>query len=122
VEYDGDEVEGTWLADGVRPSLYAERSRSNNGEWNALYADGQIAGLPGGVDTVELLDVELDSDYGCPEPLGVISLRTAAGDWFEVTFTGPEGDCDGCGVARWLGLEMGEVCGDFGPWMTGEVQ
>jgi hypothetical protein len=122
VEYDGDEADGTWLADGIRPALYAERSSSRSGDWNSLYADGQIAGLPGGVDTVELVEVHLDSDDGCAEPEGVISLRTSAGDWFEVTFDGPDGDCDGCGTARWLGLEMGPVCGDFGPWMTGEVQ
>lgn len=122
VDYDSDDYPGSFFAEGLAPALYIERNYRMGGGWNYLYAEGQIAGLSaGGVDAVDFVDVSLDSSYDCPEPEGVISVRSVDGDWFEITFSGADGGCDGCGEARWLGISMGEVCGDFSPWMTGEV-
>lgn len=63
------------------------------------------------------------------EPGGTISVRDAEGRWLDITFDGPvldqsAGDptaCDGCGRAVLDGVEIGEVCADFFPWLSWEA-
>lgn len=120
--YDGPAAAGTWIAEQLQASVLIEREEAQNGNWRTFSADGQLTGLTGPVDTVDLVDVSLDSRADCAEPYGTIALRTTAGDWFDVAFSGEDGEdggCDGCGIARWRGLDNGEVCGDFTPWTTG---
>jgi hypothetical protein len=115
--YDGPEARGTWIEDQVQAHyLTISRGDADGGAWHSISADGQYTGASGSVDTVDFDYVSLDSRYGCPEPAGTISLRTPAADWFEVTFGDDDEPCDGCGTARWRGLEVGQVCGDFTIW------
>lgn len=118
--YDGPAAAGTWIEDGLQAAIVIEQETARNGSRHTISVDGQIAGLAGAVDTIDLAEVWFDSTEDCAEPTGAIALRTPEGDWFDVAFAGdgtPEG-CDGCGIARWRGLETGEVCADFTPWGT----
>ncbi|MEZ4240374.1 MAG: hypothetical protein R3F59_30320 [Myxococcota bacterium] len=129
VDYAGPAADGTWVAEQLVPGeIDIARYGPTDGRWQVVEATGSLAGLdPGpeglGVDTIELVDVSLDSRDGCPEPRGRISLRTAAPDWFDLDFDGdPAGGpdaCDGCAEARWRGVALGEVCADFSPWAGG---
>lgn len=116
--YDGPEASGSWVQRQIQPhELEVYREHGNNGQLRSIFVDGEFTGMAGPVDTVDFSEISLDRRDDCPEPEGRIALRAADGaDWFEVTF---EGDCDGCGLAHWQGLEMGTVCGDFSPWMEG---
>lgn len=118
-EFDGA-APGSWVDDGLQPhELEVSSGAAANGAWSYRYVNGQYSGIRGDVDTVDYGDVYFDTTYDCAEPSGVVALRTADADWYEITFSGDPGEdggCDGCGTARWRGLEVGEVCGDFSPW------
>lgn len=119
--YDGPAAEGTWLAEALRCELEIDLS-GTDGEARTVAVSGELSGLAGDVDTVAFADVALDRDAGCAEPAGTISVRTPAGDWYDLAFVGdgtPEG-CDGCAPASWRGLALGEVCARFEPWTTWE--
>lgn len=115
--YDGPAAEGTWIEDQVQAAIVIGEDTARSGNWHTLGVDGQVTGLRGDIDTVDFVDVTFDSRDDCREPNGTIAVRTPDGDWFDVAFREDGTDeCDGCGLARWRGLEMGEVCGDFSPW------
>lgn len=117
LEYDGPEAAGTWVEGHLQPhELQIDRGDAGNDRWHTVYVDGQFTGAAGAVDTVDFSEVYVDSTYECAEPSGAISIRTADGDWFDLDFASSVGPCDGCGVASWRGLELGEVCGDFTLW------
>ena len=128
--WDGEGIEGTWLAEGVSPSIDLERY------WNDDY-DGHYALLTGGlaplVDGGDFVAVSIDDlnwmdeNLGntCPEePGGSISVRDADGGWYDVVFDGStevEVDasvCDGCGTVFFEGEPIGQACPDFGPFFA----
>ncbi len=121
--WDGPGAEGTWLADGIAPDVAMYAVAATQG--NYLQVDGGLSGIGGELDTVVfdavvLYDEGLGSTCGS-EPGGVISVRDAAGNWYDVVFDGPtewgaESDaalCDGCGAAYFRGEHLGDVCADF---------
>lgn len=118
VSYDGPEAAGTWLGDGLQPSLYLEREAAADGPQRSLYIDGAVSGIDGLVDTVDYIGVTWDSIAGCAEPTGTISTRTADGTWFDIVY---DATCDGCGTVTWRGTALDTACADFTPWETLEV-
>ena len=136
--WDADEARGTWLDEGLSPSMahtalllpeYGLRGVVMAGGMGGLTdEDGVRLDAP----TVILEDVAfLDTFVGFPcgsEPSGIIAVRTDAGTWFDVVFdvvqTGDfawemadGGQCDGCG-AVYRGDELvGEACADFDDWL-----
>ena len=132
--WDGPGAEGTWIERDLSmvTYLYANVSPAA-GVYVSL--DSSLSGLDGDVNSVVFDGVimydEVRGSPGPTEPGGTISLRDAAGDWYDVEFHGPTAgststfppDCDGCGTAYWKGEYVGEVCPDFSAmldWGTGE--
>ena len=124
---DGAEA-GTWLADGLQPSIYTYASYAETGGFSVggyRAFQGSLGGMGEGGQ------IALDTDYlvvattslGIPcadEPAGALTVRTADGGWWTITFDmQPEtfemtGECDGCGrVTDGAGAEVGTVCADF---------
>lgn len=117
IEYDGPEAAGTWIEDGVQPhELSINRGEAGDGSWHSVSVNGAYTGGTGFVDTVDFDYASLSSWYNCDEPSGAIAIRTVDGDWYDLSFADGGDSCDGCGTASWRGLEMGQVCGDFGVW------
>jgi hypothetical protein len=122
--WDGPEADGTWMAEGLSPDVtmvgYVVPAYGNY-----MQVDGGVSGLGGDLDTVVFDAVTIfEESLGstCPtEPGGVISVRDADGNWYDVVFDGPAdyGEvsdpalCDGCGSAWFRGEPLGEVCADF---------
>lgn len=120
--YDGATVADSWIGQDIVPSVSIHRAYPLDHAWHVIEIDGSFTGLAGAVDTAAFVGVALQGNYGCAEPTGTISLRTTDADWYDLAFSGDPSDpdgCDGCAEARWRGEEMGTVCGDFSPWMTG---
>ena len=125
---DDDAEAGTWLADGLQPSIYTYASYAETGGFSV----GGYRGYQGSLGGMgEGGQVALDTDYlivattslGTPcadEPAGTVTVRTADGGWWSVTFDmQPEtfemtGACDGCGtVTDASGAVVGTACADF---------
>ena len=122
--WDGPEAAGTWLETGVSPDVVLTAyDAPSYGQYMSI--DGGLSGLGGELDTVVFDAVVLfDAGLGstCPtEPSGVISVRDAAGNWYDIVFDGPPDAetasdaslCDGCGSAWFRGEPLGAVCADF---------
>ncbi|MCP4809316.1 MAG: hypothetical protein GY884_28605 [Proteobacteria bacterium] len=132
--WDGPEADGTWLAEDISMVSYLYANVSPEaGVYVSL--ESSLSGMSGPVNAAVFDGVLMyDEVRGSPcptEPGGTISLRDAAGDWYDVEFHGPTAgsstafppDCDGCGTAYWKGEYIGEVCPDFGgmmDWGTSE--
>lgn len=112
--WDGAGAEGTWVGLGLVPTLTTTRTLDD--DERSLTIDGGVAGIEGDPSTVEYTGVHFDTRAGCAEPVGTLSLRTEAGEWFDITFDAI--DCDGCGTAANRGVEVGTACADFTPWAT----
>ncbi len=127
--WNGDGVEGSWLADGETPDLVMAAGFLDSLEGKFLTLEGGVTDLSGAIDTIVMSDVSLyDQILGsymlgnaCPEEIsGIVSFRDTGGQWVGVIFDGPTqedpGDsdlCDGCGRAWYLGEPLGAVCPDF---------
>lgn len=123
----GSEVETAWLDGGLFPSLvvYAAYYPSLNGHYISL--SGGLGGLSGEINTVAMTGVAIyDARMGSTcdqEPSGMISVRDAQGEWYDVLFDGPTEEnpdvprvlCDGCGQVWYRGQSLGQTCGNFGP-------
>jgi hypothetical protein len=131
--YDGPAAAGTWLAEGGEPDLNATVYYAPAYDGKVVALAGSAAATADGVATAVVLDdVVLMSDNlvpDCPgEPSGVVSVRDADGQWYDVLFDGPaeygaatDPDlCDGCGSAWFRGELLGTVCPDFSPLLGWE--
>ena len=121
--WDGPEADDTWMADGVRPSLYMWQGTFPIISAHDIYLEGSITGLGGTADTVALTEVYIASrSAGWPcaeEPQGTISLRGDEGYWYDVIFD-PYEVCDGCGEVWFRGDRLGEACVDLSDWVAWE--
>ena len=134
--WDGADWGDTWLAQGLDYYVNIDAYHYDYGA-RRLWMDGGVGGLPGLINTVDMVDVLwYDEFYGATcwqEPGGKIALRDGAGRWYEVVFHGHTEDgagvfpplCDGCGDVYIDGNPYGTVCPDFtalfswgaeGPW------
>jgi hypothetical protein len=127
--YDGPEAEGTWLQSGMSPDMTQIAYWYPDAGAKGYVLQGSVSGLTSGFssavfDDVTVLDPTMASYAGgnCPEePGGVVSLRDADGNWYDVVFDGytdtnpltPAAQCDGCGEAYFRGEALGSVCVDF---------
>lgn len=128
--YDGPEVAGTWMTEGVTPDLTLSvydvpeaTSPYYNGQY--LTIQGGVSGLGGDLGTVifdgAIIFSEMMGSTCTIEPSGTISARDNAGQWYDVLFDGPTeyGEqvdpelCDGCGQVWYRGEPLGEACVDF---------
>lgn len=131
--WDAAEAQGTWLAEEL--SVDVSWSWSYAGGYDrgtALGLNGAISGLRGEMNTALFESVYIYSaDRGSPceqEPSGVVSVRDAAGEWYEIEFQGPawagapifQPHCDGCGTVSWRGQVLGQVCPDVSPLLDWE--
>lgn len=114
----------TWLG-GNASASYSMSGGSTPGYGAYLSMDGGISALPGTANAVwfdEVYIASAEQGSTCPEePSGTISIRDAAGDWYDVEFHGPAyayassfpASCDGCGDVWYEGRKLGEACVDF---------
>lgn len=128
VSWDGAGAAGTWLTAPV----------ALTGGWGAytvpgfgaqLTLDGTITGDLGDLTALAASNLTTVSPQwrACPsdEPNGVVSLRDAAGGWYDVIFQGstdpapPPEACDGCGELWFEGERVGEVCPDLSGLLAG---
>jgi hypothetical protein len=126
---DGAEQSGTWLDQGLllELSMNAEDGIATR----KVIMEGALVGMTGTVtaSSYEELFFQAGSDVACPtEPYGTISIRDAAGNWYDVRFHGetPAGDlddpslCDGCGDILYRGVTIGTACPDLDPYLNWE--
>ena len=120
----GTEASDTWMTDGVRPEVGVYSDTMHGAGYFSIY--GSIAGLGASIDVVAFDSVVLyTQSYGAlcgQEPIGMISIRGADGNWYDVMFDNDyhkvdPADCDGCGAVWFRGEYLGEACADFGPWV-----
>jgi hypothetical protein len=130
--WDGPEADGTWLGSGYDLDVELVANRLEDGsEARTMLLDGGIDGFAAPLPTVRyetlhLTDSGVNQYPDCAlEPFGAIAVRDDAGQWYEVSFDGPEipegvptdAQCDGCGHATWQGVAVYDVCIDFGALM-----
>lgn len=127
--WDGDEAEGTWLADGPMPAftLYAWDAPGVGAR--AMVLQGSASGFTGEVETVVFDGVALATEsagFPCEiEPSGTLSFRDADGSWVDLLWDMPydtttstlgemdEADCDGCASTWAEGEYIGQTCLDW---------
>lgn len=122
--------DGSWVSDGVHPSLSLYAYGLLEGEGKLLTADGLIGGLSEALPGVDLMSVAFgDAGVGFPcleEPGGELALRDADGHWWVVVFDVDAeawrrtGECDGCGAVYFQGEQVGEACADPSPLLDWE--
>ncbi len=127
--WQGAQYGGTWLAEESSLS-YAVSGGSAPNVGAYISVDGGVSGLTGTANSVWFDSVFMASagqGSSCPdEPSGTISIRDAAGDWYDVVFHGPAyagassfpATCDGCGEVWYEGRELGEACVDLSSLTT----
>ena len=126
--WDGPEADGTWMDGGADPDLVLYAAEYPSMDARYLSVDGGIAGLDGDVLALvfdEIIVANIEAGRGCEiEPSGAISVRDAAGNWYDVAFQGDMavryGECDGCGALAYQGQELGPVCVDVASWIDWE--
>lgn len=121
---------GSWLGSGLLPALTLQVLTIPE-LGSQVYVDGGASGLGGSFDTIifdglVLTAEALGSDCG-DEPGGSVLLRDAEGNWYDILFDGPDvtgtggdGACDGCGTAWFEGSNLGPVCMDFSALLAWE--
>jgi hypothetical protein len=125
ISWDGPSAEGTWMEQGVQPSLLLYGVSYDAGFGNTVgykYIDGTAAWVSDDASAIDASAMYIaDEGIGWPcaaEPSGTFSVRDPDGVWWDVIFDvdvetfALDGECDGCG-AVFKGTELvGEVCGD----------
>jgi hypothetical protein len=124
--------EGSWLDEGVTPSLlmYGAYYTPTGGRYT--YSDGTVGGLSDQTTAAQVSDLTYgDSLIGfpCPdEPAGTVSIRDLEGNWWQVVFdVDPvnwdvtRATCDGCGTVYHNGEEVGQACADPSALIDWEV-
>lgn len=125
--YDDPAFADTWLAAGLSINVTVSGDHYDDAEspQNTLTFSGSLSGMQGDVNTIVMTDTYIytaSRGSSCElEPSGTISVRDAAGEWYDVQFQGPPyagasifpPDCDGCGQVFFRGQQLGEVCPDF---------
>lgn len=122
-DWDGPGAEGTWLEAGATPDLSIQVYERTDVGGRMVQLSGGVADLDTDLtavlfDQVQLIENALGGSCE-QEPSGVVSVRTAEGDWIDLVFDGPvefgdpAPDCDGKGRAWYRGQELGEVDVDF---------
>lgn len=128
--YDGPEAAGTWMNEGIAPSLTLQiieiPEEADIGFSGRIFnAIGGVSGLAGTASTVVLDAFQVwPAAFGnsCPEePHGIVSVRDDEGLWYDVVFDGAEpwteepidpALCDGCGGIYFRGEKIGSTCVD----------
>lgn len=129
------QAEGSWLAEDLSVDLVWSWSYDADVEQGTgLSLSGAISGVPGSMNTALFESVYIyasDAGSACAqEPSGTISVRDAAGEWYEVEFQGPpwagapifQPHCDGCGTVSWRGQQLGTICPEFEPLLDWETR
>jgi hypothetical protein len=127
--WEGETYGDTWLGWGMSTAYTLSGGFDPQlGSW--LQIDGGVSALPGETDSLWMDGVFIGSaGHGstCPlEPSGTLSVRDAAGGWYDVDFQGPSyagassfaPECDGCGDIWYRGEPFGQACLDFSPLTT----
>jgi hypothetical protein len=127
----GPAYRDTWLADSASISYTMTGAFDPLlGAW--LQIDGGVAGLSTATDSLWFDGVFMataQQGSSCPaEPSGTISVRDAAGEWYDVEFQGPAyagaasfpPECDGCGDVWYRGTNIGQACPDLSGMTTWE--
>lgn len=121
----GEEGEGTWLSDSL--TLELEQSSWSNPpagiqQWSldgSLAYEGQQLVA---ADFEAFIAMSAAAGTDCPEePGGAVSVRDAAGNWYDIQFQGAPYagasvfplECDGCGEVVLRGEVLYKVCPDF---------
>ncbi len=128
--YDGPETAGTWMSEGITPSLTLQfveiPEEADIGISGRIFtATGGVSGLQGIAGTVVLDNFQVwPAAFGnsCPEePHGIVSVRDDEGLWYDVVFDGSPAWteeavapalCDGCGGIYFRGEKIGSTCVD----------
>ncbi len=121
--WEGGTYGDTWLGQGASLSYTLTGGFDPQlGSW--LSVDGGLSGLDGAANSVWFDGVYMATagqGSSCDlEPSGTISIRDAAGDWYDVEFQGPAyvgassfpPECDGCGDIWYQGQNIGQACPD----------
>ncbi|MFT6157504.1 MAG: hypothetical protein ACJAZO_003780 [Myxococcota bacterium] len=122
--WDAPRAADSWLSGEVNPDILMVANYIPEFNGGRIQMSGGVSGLGAPADTVvvdELVMVHPDITACGIEPAGVMGVRAADGNWFDVVFDGttefggeidPE-TCDGCGGVYWRGSYLGDVCPDF---------
>ena len=125
--WSSEDAAGTWLAAEYSLDMIWSWGHYPSSPGYYLDLSGSISGLTGDANAALFENFYLSSDSigsSCEiEPSGSLSIRDAAGEWYQVEFQGPAWngapvfgpDCDGCGQAFYRGESLGEICPDFSP-------
>lgn len=119
---DGSTFAYTWVEgdldrdtpdDETTPSMY--RARSVDPDGNVTFLLGGTALVDGDdVDALNVTDVQLGE--GCVGVAGIVSVHATDGDWYDVTLTTSDTDCQACGeVTDTFGTPLGSTCIDVRP-------
>jgi hypothetical protein len=120
----GSDYGDTWL--GRDPSLSYTMTGGSDPQLGAYTSiDGGLSGLDGAASSIWFDGVYMATarwGSSCAlEPSGTVSIRDAAGDWYDVDFQGPAfsgatsfpAECDGCGDVWFRGEPLGQACADL---------
>lgn len=129
--WDGDEIDGTWMGEGLRAETGMWLSHYPEYEANYAYVSGGVTNLPSTYETVSFTDLTYGNRKGgwpcVGEPGGAVSVRAEDGSWFDVVFDVDadtwevdEALCDGCGTVWHRGEIVGEACPDVSPLVDWE--
>ncbi len=122
--WDAPSAADSWLSGDINPDIQMVATYIPDFSGGSIQLGGGVSGLGAPADTVvvdELVMVHPDLTACGIEPAGVIGVRAADGNWFDVVFDGttefgqpsPDASCDGCGGVYWRGSYLGDVCPDF---------
>lgn len=106
-----------WITDEVEPNVSLLELRGASGG-QVLRVHGAISELASAWSAVAAQDLVIgDAASGdvCPaEALGVVSVRSPQGAWYDLSFEGDSGvGCDGCGQVLRAGVPVGTACPDL---------
>lgn len=129
-----DSPAGSWLDQGLQPAIGIYRAwKAGSGGGAYFVAQGALGGLGNdglvAAETDNLLAATQSVGVPCElEPAGTLTVRTANGGWWDITFDmnpetyALEGECDGCGtVTDAAGAVQGQACADFSPLLSTEL-
>lgn len=123
--WDGPDASEVWIGSEISVGFTVSAYTNPANGSRYFYFDGSFSGVQGLVESAYMdrftyYDELGGSDCGA-EPAGMVSLRDAAGNWYDVEFQGSRYngaavfplECDGCGKAYHQGSYLGLVCPDL---------